>query len=619
VTVIPKRAFYDSYLETFNMGNQNTDYTRNDLPKLERIEEEAFGKCTKMTRIVMPYSVNYVAADAFKGTKNVTDVLWAAKNYTGENPLGGLTMTEIKSVTIATTCEHVPAKLMAGASKLDSVYLNAPYLSGQTDLTAETAPFAGTPLTKVVCGDAVRTIPNYLFAGCESLKDIKIPGVTTINEGAFQGAKLAYFELNNVTTIGPRAFNMAENHVIDSVLIEGKFVTESEAIYRAFSDNISSSYASRNKIKKLQGTCKNYYDLSNNSGWYNVAQNMEQKDGQYEVPAIFWSEGGEVKSDLSGACEGTIEVQAIPNEGYTFLYWNDGNAESKRTINLEDWTGTIYATFYNDAQAYPLTLHVTPEGVGHVDAFDQYYNERSSARYMSGEEALLRPVSDNAWFVPSNKDYPEGDWIFDQSYAHTVMWRGGEGEKEHDIVVRIEVMPGAGGMGGGDMEEEGGGGMPEDILNFPQELTAKFIPAPYDVEIRFSSNGGGKFSYTGDAKLGQKIEITATPFEGYEFQYWAFDKDNKDATTLFELKLEDLIQDNLAGDELPVYNKESKTYEDYNQSAVYFIEITGFFKNKAQGIDDVNGDIQARKILRNGQMYILRGGHVYDATGTQVR
>jgi len=150
-------------------------------------------------------------------------------------------------------------------------------------------------------------------------------------------------------------------------------------------------------------------------------------------------------------------------------------------------------------------------------------------------------------------------------------------------------------------------------------LTAKFIPAPYDVDIRFSSNGGGTFSYTGDAKLGQKIEITATPYEGFEFKNWAFDKDNTNATTEFELKLEDLVQDNLAGEEIPVYNAESKTYEIYNPSAVYFIDVTGFFKNAAEGIDGVNEEIQARKILRNGQMYIIRGGHEYDATGTQVR
>lgn len=622
LTVFPKNAFFHTNLESFNLGNKDTEFAKNDLPKLERIEEGAFGECSKMTRIVMPYSLNYVAADAFKNTKNVTNVLWAAKNFTGETPLGGLTLTGIESVTIATTVEHIPANLMAGATKLDSVYMNAPYLYGQTDLTAETAPFAGTPLAKVVCGDAVRIIPNYLFAGCESLMAVEMPGVKKINEGAFQGAKLEYFELKDVTEIGPRAFHMASGHIIDSVLVEGKFVTDNEAIYKAFSDNNSSSYASRDKIKKVQGTCKNFYDLSHNDGWDNVAVNFEEKDSKYEIPEIYSNEGGEVKSDLSGACEGTIVVEAVPDEanGYSFLYWIDGNTDNPRTVDLEEYNiWLIQPTFYNDAKAWQFTLHVTPEGVGHVDAYDEFYNERSSARYMKDEEAIFRPVSENEWFIPSNKNYPTEDWIYDIAQDQgTVMWRGGEGEKENDISVRLQVM--AGMMGGGDPEMEGGEGMMgEDQPEFPQELTAKFIPAPYDVDIRFSSNGGGTFSYTGDAKLGQKIEITATPYEGFEFKNWAFDKDNTNATTEFELKLEDLVQDNLAGEEIPVYNAESKTYEIYNSSAVYFIEVTGFFKNAAEGIDGVNEEIQARKILRNGQMYIIRGGHEYDATGTQVR
>ena len=43
-------------------------------------------------------------------------------------------------------------------------------------------------------------------------------------------------------------------------------------------------------------------------------------------------------------------------------------------------------------------------------------------------------------------------------------------------------------------------------------------------------------------------------------------------------------------------------------------------RDAAQGIEDVQGDnVQSAKVLINGNLYILRGENVYDATGRMVK
>ena len=59
---------------------------------------------------------------------------------------------------------------------------------------------------------------------------------------------------------------------------------------------------------------------------------------------------------------------------------------------------------------------------------------------------------------------------------------------------------------------------------------------------------------------------------------------------------------------------------DYETDAILGSRIHPFvlhFDN-ALGIDNTNADIQVTKVLRNGILYILRGGHIYTATGQQI-
>ena len=46
--------------------------------------------------------------------------------------------------------------------------------------------------------------------------------------------------------------------------------------------------------------------------------------------------------------------------------------------------------------------------------------------------------------------------------------------------------------------------------------------------------------------------------------------------------------------------------------------ITAVFKKKPQGLDEMQAEGMTVKVIRDGQMYILRGGKVYTAQGQLV-
>ena len=71
----------------------------------------------------------------------------------------------------------------------------------------------------------------------------------------------------------------------------------------------------------------------------------------------------------------------------------------------------------------------------------------------------------------------------------------------------------------------------------------------------------------------------------------------------------------------PVYQKDTETLEPYEEWAQYDVMICAWFEDVTTGIDQTTNDqrLTTQKVLENGQLYILRGGNKYDATGKMVK
>ena len=92
---------------------------------------------------------------------------------------------------------------------------------------------------------------------------------------------------------------------------------------------------------------------------------------------------------------------------------------------------------------------------------------------------------------------------------------------------------------------------------------------------------------------GQKATITAKANDGYKFLYWM-----KKGTTK---------------------EIEKSSYSFTVNSAVTYY---AYFQKEKQGVETVNGEglsVTGRKVLIDGQLYIIRGDQLYNVTGNRVK
>ena len=64
-------------------------------------------------------------------------------------------------------------------------------------------------------------------------------------------------------------------------------------------------------------------------------------------------------------------------------------------------------------------------------------------------------------------------------------------------------------------------------------------------------------------------------------------------------------------------NKAIKPYKSNTTGAVYVYVYIRKYVN-SEGIEDVNAEVKVQKIVRNGQVLILRNGETYSITGAKV-
>ena len=105
----------------------------------------------------------------------------------------------------------------------------------------------------------------------------------------------------------------------------------------------------------------------------------------------------------------------------------------------------------------------------------------------------------------------------------------------------------------------------------------------YDVTLKQTE--GGTIAYTKKEECNE-IELTATPDEGYEFVKW--NDENTDATRTVAVNSD--------------------------------IEFSATFQVKPTGFENVQRDnVQCTKVIRNGQLVILRDGKVFNALGAEMK
>ncbi len=285
IVIIPSSVVYNNqaYIVT-NIGSSAfygcTGLTSIEIPNsVTSIGERAFSGCSGLTSIDIPNSVTEIKSYAFSGCISLTSIMWNAKNYTSP-----------KSVQFA------------------------PFL----DIC--------TQITSFIIGGDVESIPSCLCNGMRKLTKILIPNsVTSIDFGAFYDCTgLTSVTIpGSVTSIGYSAFELCSG--LTSIIVEAD-------IPPTLGDE---AFVNTNNCS-IYVPCGALYDYR--MAWYSYYSRIRNKPLEYSIIGKVNIEGAGSIQLPQTKCD---SILAIPNYGYHFVQWSDGNTDNPRSITLiQDTTFT---------------------------------------------------------------------------------------------------------------------------------------------------------------------------------------------------------------------------------------------------------------------------------------
>ncbi|MBP5342045.1 MAG: leucine-rich repeat domain-containing protein [Bacteroidales bacterium] len=373
----------------------------------------AFYNCTKLISLNIPSSVVIIDGDAFYLVKNVvyngsaTGSPWGALTHNGTFEGDFIYSNSAKThltayignsteVTVPSGVQTIRQYAFANSSNirkvsfpssLTTIYSYAFSNSGLDTLvipnsvtSIKSYAFYGCHnLVSVTLGYGLTSINDWVFESCTSLDSIAIPySVTSIGYGSFYRCTgLTKVELPlTLTSIGTYSFyrcTALQEITIPSLVtsIGGNAFNLCSALttVNMLPNNPPSvscnSFSGNNANRIFVLSCGSLNNYINNSSW-SCYQNALHDRPDFDVtltPNIPGS--GTIDIILQGGyvmgCDSSVSFMAIPNYGYHFVGWSDGEINSTRTIFLSGDT-SLTAIFAPDTFALALNVNDTAMG-----------------------------------------------------------------------------------------------------------------------------------------------------------------------------------------------------------------------------------------------------------------
>ncbi|MDH6354573.1 hypothetical protein M2132_000901 [Dysgonomonas sp. PH5-45] len=331
------------------------------------ISDFMFGKCTELTKIVIPKTVTYIGNSAFYGCEKLTNIE-IPDNVTG---IGGYAFYECESLTnidIPNSVTYIGIYAFEGCSSLTDVTIG----NGITEIKGWVF-LRCTNLTNITIPDNVTSIGCAAFYKCESLTNIDIPNsVTHIESSAFEEC----FGLTNVTigngitTINISSF--ADCTGLTNIIIPDNVVSIRGVAFDACSSltsvtignsvNFIETAAFRNCTELAEIYCKSIDPATIESGTF---LGVDKKTCKLYVPkgsfdtyrkAPYWSE---FKNIIE---EGASSISAINENNITIQSTSEGiTIEAKEQVNVSVYNlsgHTVYQSVISGYTEIPLTKGV---------------------------------------------------------------------------------------------------------------------------------------------------------------------------------------------------------------------------------------------------------------------
>lgn len=180
-------------------------------------------------------------------------------------------------------------------------------------------------------------------------------------------------------------------------------------------------------------------------------------------------DGMDARFNAKEVTSGTeVTLQAIPNDCYEFLYWNDGNREKQRVVTVNN---DVEFTAYFSYICKTVTANAEKGGEAYVDDTDE-------VEVLPGTEVTLEAIADDTY-----------------EFSH---WNDGNRENPRKVTVYKDA----------------------DYTAYFSSIvrTITFINVPKDGGIIYVNDNQ---EYSEEFSEGDEVTIEAVPNEGYEFSHWS--------------------------------------------------------------------------------------------------
>ena len=336
VEVIPAFLFY-------GMKGLTTITVPNSVTKIGRY---AFCRCSNLTSVTIGNSVTSIGGFAFSGCSSLTSItipnsVTSIENY-AFNKCSGLT-----SVTIGSGLPSIGWEAFLDCGSLTTVILNSNAIVSKTysyDSTIQS--IFGEQVTRYILGDEIKSIGDFAFYKCSNLTSVIISNsVTSIGVGVFENCSgLTSVTIpNSVTSIGGSAFSGCSS--LTSVTIPNSVTSIGYGAFYGCSSLTSvtmesttppsmsgAAFDNFNKnLPKIYVPCGSLDAYKTADGWHSYYSKIQYVPAQYSI-TFFDSDYGQYDYAPPSVCDN--ELTAVPNEGYHFVSWADGNMDNPRTIKL---------------------------------------------------------------------------------------------------------------------------------------------------------------------------------------------------------------------------------------------------------------------------------------------
>ena len=334
-------VFPDGVTEISNAFAEDTCITSVSIPNsVTSIGGYAFYGCTGLTSVTIPNSVTSIGSYAFAWCKGLTSVT-IPNSVTS---IGEWTFYECEGLTSVTIPNSVTS--IGEEAFYDCTGLTSATIGNSVTSIGEKAFFGCTNIETVMFGKNVQNIGNYAFYGCKNIyemtvKATKVPNVYESSSfyGVSENAELhvpaesvkkykihPVWGLFNVITAIPCVVTLYCDNVMGAVSGAGSYQANEQVTITA-TPNIG--YRFRNWSDGITTNPRTIVVVGDTTL---TAEFEEMATTEHTVSIV-------VDAEQNGAVQ--MVLTAVPDDGYRFINWSDGNTDNPRTIMVtEDMTLT---------------------------------------------------------------------------------------------------------------------------------------------------------------------------------------------------------------------------------------------------------------------------------------